>query len=63
MIPSSKEYCSHYSPTTQLIDIDGNGVNELILHAQPFNCNGNSGGLSIVFFRDDVIGEWEGQII
>lgn len=63
VIPLSKEYCSHYSPKTQLINVDGNSVDELILHAQPFNCNGDSGGLSIIFFRDDVIGKWKGQII
>jgi hypothetical protein len=68
VIPLSKEYCYHYSPTTQLIDVDSNGVDELILHAQPFNCAGSemvggSGGLSIIFFRDDVIERWKGQVI
>lgn len=57
---------SNFTPTTELIDLNGDGVDELILHTQvPYFSQDTvyqiRGGLSIAFF----LGEdgWQGQVI
>ena len=60
----------HYTPTTQLIDVNFDGVNEIILHTQIARCYATSGlegsgtgGVSIIFFQNPQSKKWEGQII
>jgi hypothetical protein len=66
-IPQSFRCGLRYTPTTQLLDVNRDGVQELILHTQATNCYrtpnvDGSGGLSIIFHK---AGEqkWQGHVI
>ena len=60
----------HYLPTTQRIDVNQDGSDEIILHTQIAYCAPTSrveglgsGGISLIFFQDQQSGEWTGQVI
>jgi|GEM_PF-2149800 len=60
----------HYIPTTQRIDVNNDGTDEIILHTQVAFCaptsrieGVGSGGISLIFFQNQQSGDWKGQII
>lgn len=60
----------HYTPVTQLIDVNYDGVDEIILHTQVARCYPTSGlkgigagGVSIIFFHNRQSKKWKGQVI
>lgn len=58
---------SNFSPSTQWLDLNGDGTDELILHTQvPYFSEKTvymiRGGLSIAFFHTETDG-WQGQVI
>jgi hypothetical protein len=70
VVPPSFDCAVRYAPTTQLIDLDSNGTDELVLHTQAIRCDHNAlfglygaGGLSIVFRFSEQTESWRGTII
>jgi hypothetical protein len=67
VIPASPNCGIRYAPTTQLVDVDQNGSDELVLHTQAIRCDLTSfhgaGGVSIVFRKDDQTAAWKGTLI
>lgn len=58
---------SSFKPSTQFLDLNGDGMDELILHTQvPYFSEKTvymiQGGLTIAFFKDAADG-WQGQVI
>jgi hypothetical protein len=67
VIPMSSTCAIRYTPTTTLADLDQNGTDELILHTQAIRCDlrsfRGSGGVSVVFRKDDLAADWKGTLI
>jgi hypothetical protein len=70
VVPQSFDCAFRYAPTTQLIDLDSDGREELVLHTQAIRCDHyarpdlyGAGGLSIVFRFSEQTGSWLGTLI
>jgi len=70
VIPSSFDCGARYTPTTQLIDFDEDGTDELVLHTQAIRCDIyarfgflGGGGLSVVYRLNHQQQAWIGTLI
>lgn len=70
VVPASFDCADRYLPTMQSVDLDGDAVNELVLHTQAIRCDHyallglhGAGGMSIIFRFDEQISEWRGNLV
>jgi hypothetical protein len=70
VVPPSFDCAVRYAPTTQLLDLDGDSIEELVLHTQAIRCDHKArfglhgaGGLSIVFRFSEQADSWRGTPI
>jgi hypothetical protein len=70
VVPPSFNCAARYTPTTQLVDLNNDGTDELVLHTQAIRCDIYSlfdllggGGLSIVYALNKQTENWSGTLI